>query len=197
MRPHWFFEEDDKYSIKTKDKLLKLYYNTVGNNSCLMLGLSPNKRGEFDDVDTQILTALGCDLKLYFGYNLLKDGKVSSVSSEHSKETKAENVLNEEMESFWRPAKGDKRPEIVFDLPEKEYFDKIVIGENIADGQHIEAFDIYGMDAQKKKWKKNPKTLLSRLLRRIWQRVFMIPCIHVSLPNPTDICISDMLRQFL
>ena len=157
MRPHWFFEEDDKYSIKTKDKLLKLYYNTVGNNSCLMLGLSPNKRGEFDDVDTQILTALGCDLKLYFGYNLLKDGKVSSVSSEHSKETKAENVLNEEMESFWRPAKGDKRPEIVFDLPEKEYFDKIVIGENIADGQHIEAFDIYGMDAQKKKWKKLAK----------------------------------------
>ena len=157
MRSHWFFEEDDKYSIKTKDKLMKLYYNTVGNNSCLMLGLSPNKRGEFDDTDSQILNALGCELRLYFGYNLLKESKISSVSSQFSDKTKADNVLNDEMESYWRPADADKRPEIVFDMPEGEYFDKIVISENISDGQHIEKFEISGFDSDKKKWRKLAK----------------------------------------
>ncbi len=157
MRSHWFFEEDDKYSIKTKDKLIKLYYNTVGNNSCLMLGLAPNKRGEFDDTDAQILTALGCDLRLYFGYNLLKDAKISSVSSEFSEKNSAVNVTVDGMDAYWRPSDDDKHPEIVIDMPEKEYFDKIVLSENIAHGQHIEKFEIDGYDADKKKWKKLAK----------------------------------------
>lgn len=154
MRDHWFFEEDDKYSIKTKDKLMKLYYNTVGNNSCLMLGLSPNKRGEFDDVDSQILVALGVELKLYFGYNLLKNEHFDDSSSCYSDEYAPENVLTEKMEDCWRPSDNDKKPEIVFNIPENEYFDKITIGENIINGQHIEEFNIYCFDADKKKWKK-------------------------------------------
>lgn len=153
MRNHWFFEEDDKYSIKTKDKLMKLYYNTVGNNSCLMLGLSPNKRGQFDDVDSQILTALGCDLRLYFGYNLLKDCKKITASSE-SNSCKIDNVLNNELSSCWRPADNDKVPDIVFDLPEGEFFDKITLSENITNGQHVEEFDILFFDTDKNKWKK-------------------------------------------
>lgn len=154
MRDHWFFVEDDKYSIKTKDKLLKLYYNTVGNNSCLMLGLSPNKRGEFDEVDTQVLTALGMDLKLYFGYNLLNDCKIESFSSEYSAEHCAANVLSDDMDSSWRPSTKDKCPEIVFSIPEGQYFDKLTLSENIAHGQHIEEFAVFCFDADKKKWKK-------------------------------------------
>ena len=46
IRDHWFHVADDKYGIKTKDKLLKLYYNTVGGNANLMLGLAPDKRGQ-------------------------------------------------------------------------------------------------------------------------------------------------------
>lgn len=154
MRDHWFFVEDDKYSIKTKDKLMKLYYNTVGNNSCLMLGLSPNKRGEFDDVDAQILTAIGCDLKLYFGFNLLKNSQIECVSSCYSEASGGENVLTDNMSEFWRPAENDKKPEIVFSIPENEYFDKITIGENIEHGQHVEEFEIHCYDCDKKKWKK-------------------------------------------
>lgn len=152
MRSHWFYIDDDKYSIKTKDKLIKLYYNTVGNNSCLMLGLSPDKRGEINDIDTQILTALGCDLRLYFGYNLLKDSKVTASSqlSGHN----SENVVTDEMNEYWRPADSDTKPFLEFDLPENEYFDKITLGENIAHGQHIEEFTVSFFDKDKNKWKK-------------------------------------------
>lgn len=154
MRTHWFFEEDDKYSIKTKDKLLKLYYNSVGNNSCLMLGLSPNKRGEIDDTDTQILTALGCDLKLYFGFNLLTRSNSPKSSSFFSDRTKAANVINSDLDTYWRPADNDRKPFIEFDISEDEFFDKIIISENISHGQHIEKLDVYCFDADRKKWKK-------------------------------------------
>ncbi|NLA77052.1 MAG: hypothetical protein GX851_04375, partial [Clostridiales bacterium] len=38
---------------------------------------------------------------------------------------------------------GDKRPEIVIELPQKDMFDKIVLMENIRTGQHIEEFEVF------------------------------------------------------
>lgn len=138
MRSHWFFEEDDKYSIKTKDKLLTLYFNTVGNNSSLMLGLSPNKRGVLDDTDTQILKAFGYDLKINFGFNILVNAELHFSSGNGAKD----KLIDQTIISAWKPSDKDKNPEILIEFSEEQLFDKIVLGENIATGQHIEKFEI-------------------------------------------------------
>ena len=151
MRKHWFFDEEDKYATKTKDKLLKLYYNTVGNNSCLMLGLSPNKRGVIDDVDAQILTAFGKDIGVMFSGDIVDDSAKITASSA-APCAAPENIINTDMQSFWRPDANDKRPEITIEFEKPEPFDKIVLCENIANGQHIEEFTVYYLNEQNK-WK--------------------------------------------
>lgn len=151
IRKHWFFDEEDKYTVKTKDKLLTLYYNTVGNNSCLMLGLSPNKRGVIDDVDSQILTAFGKDINLMFSGNIV-DQLASVTASSQANGTVAENIKTSKMEEFWRPAEGDKTPQLHIRFEKEEPFDKIVLSENIKNGQHIEEFEILYLN-EKKKWK--------------------------------------------
>ena len=151
MRKHWFFCEDDKYATKTKDKLFKLYFNTVGNNSCLMLGLSPNKCGVLDDVDTQILTSFGKDLNVIFAGNIVDERAVLTASSEtpgHGPQA----IKNADMSQFWRPDAQDRKPELIVDFGRKEPFDKIVLSENIANGQHIEAFSVF-FENEKGKWK--------------------------------------------
>lgn len=139
MRSHWFYDSEDKYAVKTKDKLLKLYYNTIGNNSCLMLGLSPDKRGCFDDTDTQILASFGSDIGVIFGANILENGAKISASSNSEN---AQRTANADIEDSWSPAPGDKCPEIRIELDEEELFDKIVLRENICSGQRIEEFQI-------------------------------------------------------
>ena len=151
MRSHWFYDEEDKYSVKTKDKLLNLYFRTVGNNSALMLGLSPNKRGVLDETDTQILTALGYDLKIYFGYNLLTNAKIDASSS-FSDDCKPEYSKSITDSECWRPALTDKKPVLSIQLNNEELFDKIVLCERILNGQHIEEFEIQVLN-EKKKWK--------------------------------------------
>ena len=149
LRKHWFFNEDDKYATKTKDKLLKLYYETVGNNSCLMLGLSPNKRGEIDEIDTQILTAFGKDLAMMFGGNIVNETahiKASTVSGNHI----PEHIKNDEMTSFWQPDPSEKAPYITVTFEKEEPFDKIVLSENISNGQHIEEFTVYYLNEKGK-----------------------------------------------
>lgn len=153
IRDHWFHVADDKYGIKTKDKLLKLYYSTVGANANLMLGLAPDKRGHLDETDLQVLTALGHDLKLYFGYNLAQRDGIVRASSEYSDQHKAENCIIDDEFAVWKPAENDKKPYIEIELKEADLFDKVVLMENIRNGQHIEEFEVSYLN-EKGKWKK-------------------------------------------
>ena len=151
MRKHWFFDEEDKYSVKTKDKLFKLYYNTVGNNSCLMLGLSPSKRGVIEDPDKQILTAFGKDLKIMFSGDIVSaKGKITASSVKN--DNIADNVKTNIPLQFWRPDENDKHPQITIEFEAEELFDKVVLQENIAGGQHIEEFEVFFLN-EKNKWK--------------------------------------------
>ncbi len=146
LRQHWFFDPAEEYSAKTKDKLLKLYYETVGNNANLMLGLSPNKRGAFTETETSILTAFGRDLRLFFGGNILdSSGVIEAPGGEGDPEN-----LRKEDRSFWRY--GGKAPAVVtVRLPEREPFDKLVLQEHIENGQHIEAFTVEAL-SEKNRW---------------------------------------------
>lgn len=158
IRPNWFFKKDDNMAIKTKDKLLKLYYNSVGANANLLLNIPPDKRGRFHDTDTQILKSLGHELKILFGYNLT-DGSSIKASSELSKLYQAENVLNDKNDSFWRPSEDDKYPEIIIEFKEPDLFDKVVLQEHIRNGQHVEEFDLF-YESAKGKWKKICKSTI-------------------------------------
>ncbi len=153
MRPRWFFHKDDNYSVKTKDKLVKLYYKTVGANTNLLLGIAPDKRGRIFDTDSQILKSLGQHMDIIFGYNLIeeKNGTVKA-SSELSQLYSAKNLLNEKPDSFWRPANNDKHPELLIELSEADLFDKLVISEHIRNGQQVEEFEVF-YENEKGKWK--------------------------------------------
>ena len=148
MRKHWFFDEEDKYNLKTKDKLLKYYFGSVGNNSCFMLGLSPNKRGVLEDNDTQILRSFGKEIALLFGSNVVDASTLISASSEEKE--RAASSLKMKSGGYWRPESEDKKPWIEFRFQEEMLFDKIVLSENICNGQHIEEFEIFTEDHKMK-----------------------------------------------
>ncbi len=150
MRKHWFFDKEDKYSIRTKDKLLTLYYNTVGNNSCLMLGLSPDKRGEIPETDRQVLESLGKDLKTFFGANIVPGAETIEASSSAGGHG-ARNVAEKAPDAFWKPSPSDKKPTLEIRFEKDEYFDKLVLREHIANGQRIEAFEVFVLN-EKGKW---------------------------------------------
>ena len=150
MRPHWFHKKDDDMLAKTKDKLLAMYYKTVGNNSNFMLGIAPDKRGRLHETDIQILKSTGHDLEIIFGYNLVCDGQISA-SSELSALYKAENAAADN-DSFWSPEENDKKPELIIKFNKTEMFDKVILKEHIRNGQHVDKFTVY--ISVKGKWKK-------------------------------------------
>ncbi len=62
----WFWEPgNDKY-IFPLQALVKMYYNSVGHNSTLILGLTPDDRGLLPDADVLRLNEFGTEIKKRF-----------------------------------------------------------------------------------------------------------------------------------
>ena len=142
IRDRWYYHKDDEYTAKTKDKLHKLYLQTVGANCGFMLGVPPMKNGKFSEMDTQILKALGTDLKRMYSYKVSQIGTIEA-SSTLSDNYCVANLFEDDEVLTWRPSKDDAQPELIITLSEKDMFDRIVMQENIANGQHIESYEIY------------------------------------------------------
>ncbi len=142
IRDRWYYHKDDEYTAKTKDRLQKIYYNSVGANCAFMLGVPPMKNGKFAEMDFQILKAFGYDLKRMFAYKVSQIGTIEA-SSTLSEEYSASNLFDEDENKVWCPDKNDKEPELIITLSEKDMFDKVVMMENIINGQHIEGYEIF------------------------------------------------------
>ena len=112
IRDGWFYPGGD--SVKSADKLFKIYLNSVGNNSFLLLNVPPTDKGVIHRKDRGVLKKLGLKLE---------DAFTEPVLSQSFDELKEGYV------------------EFKFDSAKKLRY--CVIEEDISRGQRIEKFDLY------------------------------------------------------
>ena len=80
IRPGWFYHGAEDNLVKSPEKLLDIYFNSVGKNSVLLLNVPPDKRGLIHEKDAMSLAGLKDLLEATFRNNLLDGGKGSTVS---------------------------------------------------------------------------------------------------------------------
>lgn len=69
-RHEWFWEPDDEASIMPLDRLVDMYYNSVGHNSTLILGVTPDSTGLLPAADVSRMTDFGNEIRRRFGHSL-------------------------------------------------------------------------------------------------------------------------------
>ncbi len=62
----WFWEPDRGHIIHPLDKLMEMYYHSVGHNTTLILGVTPNPDGLIPDPDAHRLKEFGREVKRRF-----------------------------------------------------------------------------------------------------------------------------------
>ncbi len=65
-RHEWFWEPGDEGHIFPVEELMNMYYNSVGHNSTLIMGLTPNANGLMPKPDVQRLKEWGDEIKRRF-----------------------------------------------------------------------------------------------------------------------------------
>ncbi len=146
IRPGWFYHEKEDSKVKTPEKLLDIYYSSVGRNGVLLLNIPPNKEGLIADSDVNSLKELTRLRTETFKGNLAKG---ASLQSPNGKNLKA--ILDGKYSSSWTTKGSDSTATIELELKQPQTFDVLSLQENISIGQRIEKFRFEYWDS--KNWK--------------------------------------------
>lgn len=147
IRPGWFYHQKEDDKVKTPEKLLDIYYSSVGRNGVLLLNIPPDKRGQIHEEDVKNLKAWRRLLDQTFATNLAKGAKIISANGRKKKA-----VLDGKYNSYWTTKGTDTTAVLELDLKTPKTFDLLLLQENITVGQRIERFVLEYSDGNE--WKK-------------------------------------------
>ena len=147
IRPGWFYHKDQDSLVKSPQKLLDIYYGSVGRNCVLLLNVPPDKEGLISKYDIKNLKEWTKLRDETFKTNLAKDAVIKSPNG-----INAEAMLDANNKTFWTTTGNDTTATIEFDLHGTKTFDVFLLQEEIRIGQRIEKFELDYWDGND--WKK-------------------------------------------
>lgn len=140
IRPGWYYHSREDSLVKTPEKLVDIYYNSLGRNSLLLLNLPPDERGLIHENDIKSVLGMRKIIDETFSENLAKNsvGKFD----ETAKGFYPKNILDGDTKTFWTTTSGITNCTLELELDGVKSFDKLLLQENIRNGQRVEAFNL-------------------------------------------------------
>ena len=146
IRPGWFWRESEDSKVKTPEELYKIYLQSVGRGSVLLLNVPPTSHGLLHKNDVASLKGFRALLDKAFADNLVRG---ASSNGDFSSSHKASRAADGSFDTYWAaPAakvseQGRDVPELTVELRDgARGFDTIVLQENIAIGQRVAEFTV-------------------------------------------------------
>lgn len=136
IRPGWFYHAHEDAKVKSPEKLLDIYFNSVGKNGVLLLNIPPNKEGLIHASDEKSLLGWKALRDSIFSHNILDAKGVKLVASANRK------AVKDKKESIWTTKQEDQPLWFEYTFPKAEKFNILQLGEYIKWGQRVEKFDI-------------------------------------------------------
>ena len=96
-RHEWFWEPGDEEHIFPVEHLMEMYRNSVGHNSTLIVGLTPDPRGLLPEPDVQRLKEWGDEIKKQFGSPIAEvSGKGKEIKLNLNEPTLINDIILQE-----------------------------------------------------------------------------------------------------
>jgi len=137
IRPGWFYHPEENDKVKSPEKLLDIYFHSVGRNSVLLMNIPPDKEGLINEADIKNLKEWTRLRENIFKNNLAKDAIITS-SNGLSKQT----INDDSYSTYWTTKGKDTSAVIELKLKNKSTFNVLMLQENITVGQRIEKFEL-------------------------------------------------------
>lgn len=87
IRLGWFYHPLQRITLKSLNHLMKIYYNSAGNNALLLLNIPPNKKGLLPKSDVKRLKEMGKWLRLEDSL-VIKDAEINITDNGFKAELK-------------------------------------------------------------------------------------------------------------
>ncbi|MCK0200941.1 alpha-L-fucosidase [Ornithobacterium rhinotracheale] len=126
-RHEWFWEPDDEEAVYPLAHLMDMYEKSVGRNSTLILGLTPNPDGLLDAGDVKRLREFGEAIQQAYGNPIASQkgtGKTLSIRLKNPEKIQ-KIIIQEDI------AKGERIREFIIEAKIKNRWVKIAEGESV------------------------------------------------------------------
>jgi alpha-L-fucosidase len=140
IRPGWFWHETENIEVKPLAQLTRLYYDSVGRGSNLLLNVPPNRDGLFSAEDLASLKAFGQYRRATFARNLAAGAK--AVASNVRGAFGPQNLVDDRGDTYWAAEDAIRQADVTFDLGRETSFNVIRVCEAIRFGQRIDAIAV-------------------------------------------------------
>ncbi|MEG0427606.1 MAG: alpha-L-fucosidase [Akkermansia sp.] len=147
IRNGWFWHKSANNSVKSPEKLLQIWLDSVGRGANLILNVPPDKEGHIYQADVDAL----------MGFKALRDqllandfalGAKGIASNFRGKDKKFDpsNLFDNKIESYWTTDDGITTPSVEIKLAKPASFDMVRLREQIRLGQRVESFKVSAWD---------------------------------------------------
>lgn len=142
----WFWHPNQHNSVKSPQRLMQVYLDSVGHGANLILNVAPNRDGELDPADVRSLLAFGEARRklLATDYALGARAGATEVRGK-DQQFGAHQVTDGDIESYWCPNDGTTTGTIELRLPKPVTFDVFRVREQIRLGARVEEFEVHAL----------------------------------------------------
>jgi len=143
IRTGWFYHSKDDPWVKSPERLVDIYFTSVGQGACLNLNVPPDTRGLLADKDIAALRGMGSKLQVIFSTDLAQGAKVTATNvRDNDSRFGPQNLLDGNGATYWTTDDGVKTPEAVLDLGKPTEFSVVRLREHLPLGQRVEGFGV-------------------------------------------------------
>jgi alpha-L-fucosidase len=143
IRPGWFWHPDEDDKVRSPANLIRVYFESVGRGTNLLLNVPPDRRGRIHETDARALKGFRDALDRMMSLDLAKGAKVTA-SSVFSSDFAPANVLSPI--GSWAAREDDRSGAwLALRLPKAVTFNVVRLREAIEYGARIDkfAFDVW------------------------------------------------------
>ncbi|NLI00450.1 MAG: alpha-L-fucosidase [Chthonomonadales bacterium] len=142
IRPGWFWHAAEDTRVKSLEHLTDIYYKSVGRNSVLLLNVPPNTRGLLPDPDVARLREWRQHLDATFRTDLLQGKKARADA--FAKGMEPSRAVDGRPNTHWSPGPERLHGTLEVDLQRPASVGTLMMQEQIAEGQRVEAYEVEG-----------------------------------------------------
>lgn len=170
IRPGWFWRESENSRLKSLRNLMKIYYESVGRNSLLLLNVPPDTRGHIYEADSLRLMAFRAALDYVLSVNYAEGAMISASDVRGDSEMfSPANLLDEDYDSYWAVDDGIMTPYVTLEFDSPRTFNRVMLQEYIPLGQRVYSFTVEAM-SEDGQW-----TEIARETTIGYKRIVLVP----------------------
>ncbi|WP_163717825.1 alpha-L-fucosidase [Mangrovibacterium lignilyticum] len=143
IRPGWFYHQSEDDKVKSPEVLFKLYMESVGRGSTMLLNIPPDRRGLFHENDVASLQGFHKLIEERFGNDLAKGASATASETRgDAAEYAAANLVDGNKNTYWATNDATTAASLEIDLGDAKEIHFVQLEEYIQLGQRVKTFKV-------------------------------------------------------